>query len=79
MENKEISYKKYLGLAAVIFGVVLVTSNFGAAFSQNNTDELVNLNLTGSGLPQVLIQLGQMLALTGPILIQHIPLSRQLF
>ena len=47
MENKEIAYKKYLGLAAVIFAVVLVTSNFGAAFSQNNTDELVNLNLTG--------------------------------
>jgi hypothetical protein len=47
MENKEISYKKYLGLAAVIFAVVLVTSNFGVAFSQNNTDEFVNLNLTG--------------------------------
>ena len=46
MVNKEIAYKKYLGLAAVIFAVVLVTSNFGAAFSQNNTDELVNLNLT---------------------------------
>ena len=50
MENKEISYKKYLGLAAVIFAVVLVTSNFDAAFSQNNTDEPVNLNLTGSDL-----------------------------
>jgi len=48
MENKEISYKKYLGLVAVIFAVVLVTSNFDAAFSQNNTDELVNLNSTGS-------------------------------
>ena len=47
MENKEISNKKYIGLAAVIFAVVLVTSNIGAAFSQNNTDELVNLNLTG--------------------------------
>ena len=45
--DKEISYKKYLGLAAVIFAVVLVTSNFGVAFSQNNTDEFVNLNLTG--------------------------------
>ena len=50
MVNKEIAYKKYLGLAAVIFAVVLVTSNFGAAFSQNNTDELVNLNLTGSDI-----------------------------
>ena len=39
MENKEISYKKYIGLAAVIFVVVLVTSNFDTAFSQNNTDE----------------------------------------
>ena len=47
MVNKEIAYKKYLGLAAVIFAVVLVTSNFGVAFSQNNTDEFVNLNLTG--------------------------------
>ena len=50
MENKEISYKKYLGLAAVIFVVVLVTSNFDTAFSQNNTDETLNLNLTGSDL-----------------------------
>ena len=50
MENKEISYKKYLGLAVVIFAVLLVTSNFGAAFSQNNTAELVNLNLTGSDI-----------------------------
>ena len=48
--SKEISYKKYLGLAAVIFAVVLVTSNFGAAFSKNNTDELVNLILTGSDI-----------------------------
>lgn len=28
--------------------VVLVTSNFDAAFSQNNTGEALNLNLTGS-------------------------------
>ena len=50
MENKEKSYKKYIGLAAVIFVVVLVTSNFDTAFSQNNTDEALNLNLTGSDL-----------------------------
>jgi hypothetical protein len=48
MENKKISYKKYIGLAAVIFVALLVTSNFDAAFSQNNTDEVQNLNLTGS-------------------------------
>lgn len=50
MENKEIPYKKYIGLAAVIFMVVLVTSNFDNAFSQNNTDEALNLNLTGSDI-----------------------------
>jgi hypothetical protein len=50
MENKEISNKKYIGLAAVIFAVVLVTSNIGAAFSQNNTDESLNLNLTGGDI-----------------------------
>ena len=50
MENKEISNKKYVGLAAVIFILVLVTSNFGAAFSQNSTDELLNLNLTGGDI-----------------------------
>ena len=50
MENKEKSSKKYIGIAVVIFVVVLVTSNFGAAFSQNNTDELLNLNLTGGDL-----------------------------
>ena len=50
MENKKISYKKYIGLAAAIFMVVLVTSNFDNAFSQNNTDEALNLNLTGSDI-----------------------------
>ncbi len=50
MENKVISYKKYIGLATVIFMVVLVTSNFNTALSQNNTDEVLNLNLTGSDI-----------------------------
>ncbi len=50
MENKEISYKKYLGLAAIIFMAVLVTSNFDAAFSQNNTGEALNLNLTSNDI-----------------------------
>jgi hypothetical protein len=48
MENKQISYKKYMALATIIIMVVLVTSNFDAAFSQNNTGEALNLNLTGS-------------------------------
>ena len=48
MENKKLSYKKYMGLATVIFIAVLVTINFDTAFSQNNTDEGLNLNLTGS-------------------------------
>ena len=48
MENKKISYKKYIGLAAVIFVALLITGNFDAAFSQNITDETQNLNLTGS-------------------------------
>lgn len=30
--------------------VVLVTSNFDTALSQNNTDEVLNLNLTGSDI-----------------------------
>ena len=47
MENKEISNKKYIGFAAVLFAAVLVTSNIGAALSQNSTDEPLNLNLTG--------------------------------
>ncbi len=29
---------------------VLVTSNFGTAFSQNNSDEALNLNLTGGDI-----------------------------
>lgn len=37
-----------MGLATVMFIVVLVTSNFDTAFSQNSTDEVLNLNLTGS-------------------------------
>ena len=74
MENKEISYKKYLGLAAVIFAVVLVTSNFDAAFSQNNTDEAVNQNLTGGDVLTSPNSTGTDVALMGPILIQHIPL-----
>jgi hypothetical protein len=50
MENKQISYKKYIGLIGIIFIVVLATSNFGTAFSQNNTDQPLNLNLTGSDI-----------------------------
>ena len=75
MENKKISYKKYIGLAAVIFVVVLVTSNFDAAFSQNNTDEAQNLNLTGSDPLTTLTPLDLLMALTGQILTQLIPLS----
>ena len=76
MENKEISYKKYLGLAAVIFVVVLVTSNFDVAFSQNNTDEALNLNLTGGDLLSTINSTGTTMTQMGQILIQHMHLNR---
>lgn len=50
MENKKILNKKYLGFVAFIFVAVLVTGNSGPAFSQNNTGENLNLNLTGGDL-----------------------------
>jgi len=47
MENNKVSY---IGIIAVMFVVVLATSNLNAALAQNTTDETLNLNLTGSDL-----------------------------